>query len=169
MSLVCMVMWVVACASLAAALGAASIEDLARRVIPNGCVAVVAASAVVAAAVRAMACGNAAGVAFGALSGALATSAVMIAAALASWRARGTPGVGGGDLKLLSAVGLWLGPVWGLVAVALSCATSLALWGAWRLARRAALGTASGTGQGVPLAPGVAATTLGIVLLGLPW
>lgn len=170
--LVVVATWVVARAALAVALGLAAIEDLARRVIPDGCSIAVAASGAVAAAARAAAGEEAGALVADALAGALATLGVMLGAALASWRARGTPGVGGGDVKLLGAVGVWLGPAWGLAAVALSCGVALALWGAVRLARRAlGVGAARGVaeGAGVPLAPGIAAATLGIVLLGLPW
>ncbi len=161
MGLVVVSAWVAARAVLAVALGLAAIEDLARRVIPDGCSVAVAASGVEAAGALVA----------DALAGALATLAVMLGAALASWRARGTPGVGGGDVKLLGAVGVWLGPAWGLAAVALSCTAALVLWGAARLVRRAVgAGAARGAaaGAGVPLAPGIAVTTLGIVLLGLP-
>ena len=118
MALVGMVVWVASCAALAAALGLAAAEDLARRVIPNGCVVAVAASGHAAALSRA-AGGEAAALA-AAPAGALATLSVMFAAALVSWRVRGAPGVGGGDIKLLAAAGGWLGPVWGLASVALS-------------------------------------------------
>lgn len=170
MALVGMVVWVASCAALAAALGLATAEDLARRVIPNGCVVAVAASGLAAALSRA-AGGEAAALA-AAPAGALATLSVMFAAALVSWRVRGAPGVGGGDIKLLAAAGVWLGPVWGLACVALSCAAALALWATVLLARRVAAGGARrgrGAVAGVPLAPGIAAATLGIVLLGLPW
>ena len=53
MALVGMVVWVASCAALAAALGLAAAEDLARRVIPNGCVVAVAASGLAAALSRA--------------------------------------------------------------------------------------------------------------------
>ncbi|WP_075279490.1 prepilin peptidase [Thermophilibacter provencensis] len=121
MDLVVVATWVVARAALAVALGLAAIEDLARRVIPDGCSVAVAASGAVAAAARAAAGEEAGALVADALAGALATLGVMLGAALASWRARGTPGVGGGDVKLLGAVGVWLGPAWGLAAVALSC------------------------------------------------
>lgn len=174
MGLVVVAAWVAARAVLAVALGLAAVEDLARRVIPDGCSVAVAASGAVAVAARAAAGGAAGALVADALSGALVALAVMLGAALASWRARGTPGVGGGDVKLLGAVGVWLGPAWGLAAIALSCAVALALWGAARLARRAIGAGASAApgaaaGAGVPLAPGIAVATLGIVLLGLPW
>lgn len=161
-------------AALVAALAAASASDLARRVIPNACSATVAVTGALASAV--------AGGLGASLAGAATVLAVMLLAAAASVRARGEPGVGGGDVKLLAALGAWAGPVGGLAVVALSCALGSAWWLARRAAARAsaapggvragasrgvapARGEASREDAGIPLAPFAAVSGIGIVLV----
>ena len=115
----------VACVGcLAAGLGVASASDLASRVVPNGCVAAVALAGASRAALRGSLAEAAAGV--------VCIAVVMLAASLASSRLRGEPGVGGGDVKLLSAVGAWTGPVLGLAVVGASCLLGVMGWAiAW--------------------------------------
>ena len=103
--------------------------------------------------------------------GAAVVLCVMVLAAAASRRLTGRAGVGGGDVKLLCAAGAWAGPAWGLAVVAGACATSLALSGAEYVFRRLTghknviyrLGATAG---GIPLGPGIALTTLTVLLLG---
>lgn len=147
----------VACVTgLAAALGVAAMTDLARRIIPNGCVAVVAALGAARAAVR--------GTLPGAALGALVVLAAMLLAAAASECVSGRPGVGGGDVKLLAAAAIWTGPVLGLAVVGASCLLGATGWAAMQLAGR--LVGRGRTSEGIPLAPAVAIATLAAVLLG---
>lgn len=148
----------VACAgTLAAALAVAAATDLARRVVPNGCVAAVAASGTARALIAAVAL-RAPGAPGEAALGAVTVLAVMLAAAAASSRRGGGSGVGGGDVKLLAALGTWLGPVAGLATVALSCL--LAVLG-WAVAALSALALRRRPpARAVPLAPAVAIAAL---------
>ena len=125
---------------LAAALGVAAATDLSCRIVPNGCAIAVAAAGALRAAVPSvhhhdmMPLLSSAG-------GGLVVLVVMLAAAGLSARAGHGPGVGGGDVKLLSAVGFWVGPVGGLLVVGLSCAVGLV---AWCLGRAIAAARAAG-------------------------
>lgn len=145
-------------AVLATALVVASATDLERRVVPNGCVVAAALSGTLRAAAR--------GELAHALAGALVVLAVMLGAALLSLRARGEPGVGGGDVKLLAAVATWVGPAAGLAVVAAACALGV-LW--WLAARGVslALGRGAPRGEGIALAPAIALAALTVVLLPL--
>ena len=99
-----------------------------------------------------------------AAGGGLVVLVVMLAAAGLSARAGHGPGVGGGDVKLLSAVGFWVGPVGGLLVVGLSCAVGLVGWCLGRTI--AAARTAGGAHDGgIPLAPAVAVVVLPMVLV----
>ncbi len=169
----------VAClATLAAALGVASATDLSCRIIPNGCVLAVACSGVVRALARALANGSAMALVAEALLGGLSVLGVMLLAAALSTRGGGRPGVGGGDVKLLAAVGVWTGPLVGLATVALSCLVGVLLWGLGRIPERVRAGegpSEKGGGhrprkvlsEGIPLAPAVTAVTVAVVLSGL--
>ena len=144
----------VACVGcLAAGLGVAAASDLASRIVPNGCVAAVALAGASRAALRGSLAGAAAGV--------VCVAAVMLAASRVSSRLRGEPGVGGGDVKLLSAVGAWTGPVLGLAVVGASCLLGVMGWAiAWlRAARRP-----EARPDGIPLAPAIALAALAAVL-----
>ena len=165
----------VAClATLAAALGVASATDLSCRIIPNGCVLAVACSGVV----RALVNGPAMALVAEALLGGLSVLGIMLLAAALSTRGGGRPGVGGGDVKLLAAVGVWTGPLVGLATVALSCLVGVLLWGLGRIPERVRAGegpSEKGGGhhprkvlsEGIPLAPAVTAVTVAVVLSGL--
>ena len=165
----------VAClATLAAALGGASATDLSCRIIPNGCVLAVACSGVV----RALVNGPAMALVAEALLGGLSVLGIMLLAAALSTRGGGRPGVGGGDVKLLAAVGVWTGPLVGLATVALSCLVGVLLWGLSRIPERVRAGegpSEKGGGhhprkvlsEGIPLAPAVTAVTVAVVLSGL--
>lgn len=162
--------WWAAAAVMAVALAVAAREDLERRVIPNGCCLAVAASGLVAAALRAGA-GVGPSALAGSVLGVAVVLAVMLLAAAASRRATGRPGVGGGDVKLLAAAGAWAGPVWGLVVVAGSCVASLALCGLSRILaplcrHKGVMYRLSDTAGGIPLGPGIALIALAVALLG---
>lgn len=148
-----------AAALLGAALAVAALSDLAWRVIPNGCVASVALSWLL---VRGSGEKVAEGLAEG-LAGAVAVLLVMLAAARLGVALGHGAGVGGGDVKLLAAAGLWAGPVWGLALVGASCAVGLLCHGAAWLVRRA-LHLEAGRGGGIPLGPSIAACLLVFVL-----
>lgn len=157
--------------ALTCALLVAAAYDLKRRVIPNGCSCAVAASAVARALARCLGGASPPDVLARAVAGGAAVLAVMLAASALSRRARGEAGVGGGDVKLLSALGMWLGPGLGLACVALSCLAALAARSI-ALARRVLAGARDpcgggprGTG-GIPLGPGIAVAALSLMLLG---
>lgn len=118
---------------LVGALVASSARDLADRVIPNACVALVAAARVPAIAFS----GDPAAAAARALAGAACVLAFLLAAVLLGRKALGSAGIGAGDIKLWSALGLWTGPVGGLAVVGASCAIALAARGAHAAALRA--------------------------------
>lgn len=166
-----LVLRALAASALAAALCVAAASDLAERIVPNGCVAAVAAARV------AWLCGTTLGGAdveevaadvASSLAGCAVVLAVMLGAAAASRALHGSPGVGGGDVKLLAAAGLWCGPGLGLVVVAASCALSVVAWvvaRAVRWVRAAAAGArVEAAGGGVPTGPGHAALSEGIPL-----
>lgn len=163
---------VVAYGALAAALGVAAAADLARRIVPDGCVVAVAASGAAEAALRVLLDGCAPEEAVGrALAGGACVLAVMASAALASARVRGAPGVGGGDIKLLSAVGVWAGPVGGLAVVALSCLLSVSGWCVSNFlsalsGHKGVIRRDNPTVCGIPLAPSVALAALTVILAG---
>ena len=155
---------------LAASLAVAGRTDLRTRTIPNGCSATVAASGLVVAVLRGLDGAGPAPVVASAL-GAGAVLLVMLLSAAASLRLLGRPGVGGGDIKLLSAVGAWTGPGWGLAVVAGACATSLALSGFEQALRcltghKTVINGLGATAGGIPLGPGIALSALTVVLLG---
>lgn len=156
---------------LAVGLVCAAARDLEGRVIPNRCVAVVAAAALVRALARCLA-GAAPLATWGRMvAGGALVLAVMLAAAALFQRTRGEAGVGGGDVKLLAALGLWLGPARGLACVALSCLVALAGWAmarGWRAlagARSSRQGKAAGD-AGLPMGPAIALSALALVLVG---
>ena len=161
---------------LAGALGVAAATDLSCRIVPNGCAVAVLASGLARALLRAALFREGAAPVARALLGGFAVLAVMMLAAWAAERLGDGPGVGGGDVKLLSAVGVWVGPVAGLAAVGLSCLVGLlGLPARWFFRRvRARLCPRDGVrggregrcGNGIPLAPAVALTALGIVVAG---
>lgn len=165
---------VVSYAALVGALAVAAGVDLARRIVPNGCVVVVAASGLVAAlAGGSPACGDvllapAEGDAPArvclAVGGGVAALSVMLVAALLSARARGTPGVGGGDVKLLAAAGVWAGPTGALVAIALSCLVAVVGW-ALSCALDALRGRGGTRPHEVAMAPAIAVGVLAVVAL----
>ena len=173
--------------ALVASLVMAAATDLARREIPNGCCVAVAVSG----AVRAMACALGQGSATSpllvsplarALLGGVCALAVMLVAAWASARVGEGPGVGGGDVKLVAAAGVWAGPLGGLAMIAGACVLGLlghaVVLAAARLARvwhgregasRPGAPSADarvGASGGIALAPAVAASTLGVFMLG---
>ena len=151
------------------ALVVAAVTDARRRVIPNGCVLVVAACALACAlssGTEALACS---------LAGGGAVLAVLLVTAALSARGSGVPGIGGGDVKLLAAAGLWHGALGGLAVVALSCLSSLALWGAAGVIRLAMQRLSGNNGvifdrkttvRGIPLGTGIALSFVAIALFG---
>lgn len=147
---------------LAAALGVAAATDLACRIVPNGCSLAVVASGAARALAAATLGGRGAAPVLSAALGAVVVFATMALAAWLSARGREGPGVGGGDVKLLTAVGVWAGPVGGLAAVGLSCLVGLVGWAVSAL--RAPHGAVS---RGIPLAPAIALATLPAALVGL--
>lgn len=152
--------------ALVAALVVAAASDLRTRIVPNGCAAAIAVAGALRALVRATAGGAGAGALVSALLGVAVVFAVMLCAALFSSRGGRGRGVGGGDIKLLAAVGAWTGPVLGLATVGLSCLVGVAGWFAYRVA--VALYDADRPVRpGIPLAPSIAVVSLFVVLVGV--
>ena len=143
-------------AALAASLLVASWCDLLWRVIPNECVGCVAIAWLID-------CGVGPNVAEGVLRG-IAGGALVMLVTLASARlgvalGRG-PGIGGGDVKLLSAAGLWTGPICGLALVAASCMLGVVGHALGAMARGGAFWR-----EGIPLGPAIAVCLAAFSLL----
>lgn len=143
-------------AALVTSLFVSSSRDLSNRTIPNGCAAVVALSGIVWSASHGLLARSLAGVA--------AVLALMLLVAAVFAAVRGEPGVGGGDVKLLSAVAAWAGPVGGLLVVGASCLLGVAGW-VVAVALRGLTLRRSVEGRGMPLAPAI---TLAALLAVLP-
>lgn len=163
MGLLGIVAWVACVGVLAAALGVAAATDLRCRIVPNGCVVAAAASGLVRA-LAAAAGGAGLAAPLRALLGGASVLAVMLVASAVSLRLGRGQGVGGGDVKLLAAVGVWVGPLAGLLAVGLSCLVGVVGWGVAAALRP----RARPLPDAIPLAPAVAVVTLPVVLAGLP-
>lgn len=141
---------------LVAALVLAAVSDLSSRVIPNGCVLAVALARVPVLAV----CGEGAR-AFGAASlGMITVLAFLLLSANVSRKLTGSSGLGGGDLKLLAALGLWTGPVGGLAVVGASCLVALVGRFVCQRIREASSYAALHRGAPMPMAPAILAVTL---------
>ena len=136
---------------LVGALLVAGVSDLRSRLVPNGCAAAILASGLVVSFLE--------GSLARALVGVVVVALVMVGAAVVFGRARGRPGVGGGDVKLLAALAAWTGPLGGLFTVALSCLLGLVGWVAaaliWRLK-----GSSGQLSHAIPLAPAIALAAL---------
>lgn len=145
---------------------ACSVTDLARRIIPNSLVAV----AIMARCVYLWLKVTFPGAGSMWSSDALeeleisllggATVLFVLVATRALWiRVRGSPrqSLGGGDAKLLSACGVYLGPIGGMACVALSCLLALACClGAWAIGQ--ICGVREPFPKAFPLAPLVLAS-----------
>ena len=150
------------------ALLACSVADLGRRIIPNRAVAVVLGARAAYLALGPLvscASGVACSWAFegmcASLAGGLTVLLVLAAVRLFLMCARGCPrgDLGGGDVKLLVACGVCLGPVGGAACVVLSCVLSLAFcMGAWGFER--VRGVARAFPSSFPLAPEVLASVV---------
>lgn len=135
-----------------------SVVDLGRRIIPNPAVAFILGT-------RAayLSLGSVCSLAFEemrmSLAGGVTVLLVLAVVRLFLMCARGSPrgGLGGGDVKLLVACGVCVGPVGGVTCVALSCVLSLACClGAWLFGR--AQGRGGSFPISFPLAPEVLAS-----------
>lgn len=146
-------------AVLVVSLGISAVTDLKHRIVPNGCVVAASASGLAYALIKATIEADGLGVVARAVAGGVTVLLVMLAAAMLSFRASGTQGVGGGDVKLLAAVGVWLGPVGGLLVVGLACLLGVVSWEIVRLL--AAFSTAGkAPAHEMPLAPAIAVAAL---------
>ena len=148
----------------AASLVLAAASDIGSRIIPNGCVAVVAAARLPVLAC----CGDRGPMVAESVFGSVAVFTLLLLCSIVSRRLTGSPGIGGGDLKLLSALGLWAGPVGGLAIVGLSCLIALAGRFVVRRAREAASYAALGRGAPLPLGPSILVASM-IALAGGLW
>lgn len=107
-------------------LGAASATDLRRRIIPNGVVAAIAGLWAAWHLALGLGAGDWSGVASG-LAGGLAIGGGLLAFTLGFERIRGAAALGGGDLKLMAACALYLGPERGAVALLIACVAGVVL------------------------------------------
>lgn len=154
--MVCLVIRTTCLVIVVTSLCLAAASDLGSRTIPNGCVAAVAAARM-----PALACAGDVGAETAeSLAGFGAVFALLLLSAAVSRKVIGSCGIGGGDLKLLSALGLWAGPVGGLAIVGLSCLIALATRLVVRRSREAASFAALGRGAPMPLAPSILAASL---------
>lgn len=145
-----------------------SVADFGRRIIPNPAVAAILVARVAYLALRSLgsrAMGEECGWAFEGLrmplAGGVTVLLVLVAVRLILFCARGSPGggLGGGDVKLLVACGVCVGPAVGVACVALSCVLSLACClGAWLFGR--AQGRGGSFPTSFPLAPQVFASVV---------
>lgn len=155
-------------AMFAAALLACSVTDLARRVIPNRVVVgilVIRGTYLCVEAAWDSASGQGGSYVLEKAGASVAGGALVLLALVAIqllWaRVRGSPqqGLGGGDAKLLSACGFYLGAVGGMACVALSCVLALACClGAWVFG--CARGERRPLPRAFPLAPQVLASVV---------
>lgn len=163
------------------ALLVASVTDMRRRIIPNECAVAVALAGLLHSAVASVVSGSAEPLQRAVL-GLAAVLAVMLVTALVSARLGGLSGVGGGDVKLLSALGIWTGPLTGLMVLAGACLLSVLGWLAACL--MAHIQMLSGhnavmfdtsepaappdrpTARGIPMAPAISAAATIALLLG---
>lgn len=144
------------------------VADLGRRIIPNPAVAFILGTraaylSLVSLTSRAMeeACSWAFEGLRMSLAGGVTVLLVLVAVRLILFCARGSPegDLGGGDVKLLVACGVCVGPVSGVACVALSCVLSLACClGAWLFGR--AQGRGGSFPTSFPLAPQVFASVV---------
>ncbi len=148
---------------MAASLFLAAASDLGSRTIPNGCVAAVAAARLPVLAF----CDERLPVLVESFLGLATVLALLLLSAAVSRRMTGSCGIGGGDLKLFSALGLWAGPVGGLAIVGLSCLVALAGRLIVRRARDAASFAALGRGAPLVLGPSILAGSMIVLCAGL--
>lgn len=147
----------VECCAVCVALFVAAIHDLRTRTIPNACVAAVAFARLCAVA---------------ALSATGADPVLLLAESLLGAAAVGTPlvlsahlvgGIGGGDVKLLTALGLCFGWQRGVALVVLSCALTVLVGCCGYFARRRRAHEASLMSTTVPMAPQIAFAVLALL------
>ena len=129
-----------------------SLTDLDDCVIPDGCLLTAALAWAVTAPFLGLTLGDAA---VSLLTG-LALGGGMLGTSLVMDRVLKKDTLGGGDIKLLAAVGLYLGPVGSLFALMLACVLGLVL----------ARALQKGRGQPFPFGPAIAAAAAGMLLFG---
>lgn len=155
----------VAAAVVVLALAASAVCDLASRTIPNACALAIACARVPAMLVEV----DPAAAAGRSLAGAAAVFALLALAASTTLAYSGQRGVGAGDVKLLSALGLWAGPCGGLLLAGAACLLALAGRAA-RVALAAARGAralCAGRAGPMPLAPAIAVSAVMLRVLGV--
>jgi len=149
-------------AVIAVTLAVCVVTDMRRRVIPNRCVAIVAV--VRGAFLLTSSCGGE--TCASACIGAVEAIAVLMISAGVSRAVFGRPGIGGGDVKLVSALGLCLGAVWTPVLIVLMSAFILAAQ-CGHVVRCGRAGWRCTLERAVPAAPAIAlaaAVTCGLSL-----
>lgn len=149
----------------------ASYTDLKRRIIPNRAIVAAVCGWVLIDAVEA-ALLLTEGVSFGemsvwlakymapALSGAFFLSGFALVSSLAMDRILNKESLGGGDIKLLFAMGLYLGPERGMAALCLACLLLLPMAAAFAMS-----GKKKEWDKGFPFAPFLTAGALFVVLI----
>ena len=107
-------------------LACVAVVDLRKRIIPNPLVGLLLAGHAVRIAVEAW-CGDAAGLVAESFSGMALMVVALGAAALVGKMLRLEDGIGGGDIKLLWALGFCLGPLRAMAITFVACLTGLGL------------------------------------------
>lgn len=148
--------------ALAIVLVVSGASDLRSRTIPNACSFVAAALGIA----RAILASEL----FDALAGMAVVAVVLLATNAVFFRVRGERGVGGGDVKLFSALGFWTGPKGGLLLVALACAFGLIGKAVSSIAyafsgHKSVISPQKTTVGGIPMAPAIGLAALVVLLL----
>lgn len=154
----------VSCCLLAGVLSYVSYVDMRKRIVPNRAVLLLAAGWAVLSAAAIMLGGTTRGVMLQGIFGAVGLGGFSLASALVLEHICGRAMLGGGDVKLLAALGLYLGFEKGLVMLLFACvlvvlaAALAAVLFALKNKRRPFMR------DGVPFAPALSVATLGCVL-----
>lgn len=151
----------VSCCLLAGVLSYVSYIDIRRRIIPNRAVALLAAGWAVLVLAALLLDSAVHDLIVRGVIGAVGLGGLSLASALLLERASGRMELGGGDVKLLAALGLYFGFEKGLIMLLIACVLAVfaAILSSLRNKRRPFIRR-----DGVPFAPALSMATLGCIL-----